>query len=386
MSDGKGNTVIHRKARVAREEYQARAMSTAKALRLSLATSADQLFDLALVVTALEQVELSQTAVRTELDGGGLLMLLDGPAGVCGGVRVDLSLLNALIEVQTTGRVTGRVPADRPVTRTDAAIVSPLIDAALAGAEALLKEETPDHWASGFRFGVMMEDARSMTLALHAPAFHVFRLYVEAGDVGQTGAICVLLPVPAKAPQSDPQQDVETLYTLEHSAMDAPVSLEAVLGRIRLPLSQVCAFEVGEVLPFSMDRPMEARLEASQKHKVAVGRLGQVNGARAVRLSSEGHTPAEVSTDQDVALRRGLSSTWLDGEAAEGAKTVKHERNVKDAVAQSAPVDARNSMDMTETSPKPTIQGGKQTGPRPDQQNSELSVDATGLADQLSYQ
>ena len=309
MSDGTANTVIHRKARVAREEYQARAMSPAKALRLALATSADQMFDLPLVVTALEQVELSQTALRREFDGGGLLMLLDGPGGACGGVRVDLALLTALIEVQTTGRVTGRVPSDRPVTRTDAAIAAPLIDAALTGAETLLGEDSPDHWAIGYRFGVMMEDARAMTLALHAPAFHVFRLYVEVGEVAQTGVITVLLPVPAavKVRKNDPKHANDSLRTLEHSAMDAPVSLKAVLGRIRLPLARVCALEVGEVLAFSMERPMETRLEINQKHTVAVGRLGQVNGARAVRLSPEGRSSSQGTPDSAAISQRGTS-------------------------------------------------------------------------------
>ncbi|MEB8388684.1 FliM/FliN family flagellar motor C-terminal domain-containing protein [Rhodobacteraceae bacterium KMM 6894] len=357
MSDGTGNTVIHRKARVAREEYQARAMSPAKALRLALATSADQMFDLPLVVTALEQVELSQTALRREFDGGGLLMLLDGPGGACGGVRIDLALLTALIEVQTTGRVTGRVLSDRPVTRTDAAMAAPLIDAALTGAAALLGDESPDHrspdhWAIGYRFGVMMEDPRAMTLALHAPAFHVFRLYVEAGEVAQTGAITFLLPVPEpiKINARDAKLAGTPLRTLEQSAMDAPVSLEAVLGRTRLPLARVCALEVGEVLTFSMERPMEIRLEVSQKHTVAVGCLGQVNGARAVRLSPGGRPPPESVADRGAIPRRGASPQWLDGDPAEHvqdfAANASDANDFDDAVAQAdVPALAREVSD-----------------------------------------
>ena len=292
MSDDVAKTVIHRKAQTARAEYQARAMSPAKALRLALATSADKMFDLPLVVSALEQVELSQTALRPEFSGG-LMVLLDGPRGACGAVCLDAALLGALIEVQTTGRVTDRPPQDRPVTRTDAAIAAPLIDATLQGAEALLSEDAPDHWASGYRFGVMMEDARAMTLALHAAAFHVFRLYIEAGDIGRPGVLTVLLPVP-EAPAQKPggaAKDTALQRTLEQSAMDVPVRLEAVLGRTTQPLGKVCTLKEGDVLPFSMDRPMQIRLEASQKHVVALARLGQMNGARAVRLSPGGDSP-----------------------------------------------------------------------------------------------
>jgi len=299
MTSVDGNTVIHRKARASREEYQARAMSPAKALRLALAQAADTLFDLPLVVAAVEQVELPQTAIKPEFADGGLLVLLDGPHGARGAVRLDDALLAALIEVQTTGRVTGRGSGGRAVTRTDAAIAAPLIDAALQGAEIKLvgegaeAQETagqtdpqPHHWAAGYRFGVMIEDARGIVLALHAPDFHVFRLMVEVGVGAHPGAITFLLPVPSApmAPALDTKGAV-LQRTLEQSAMDAPVRLEAVLGRVSMPLDKVCAFEPGGLLPFTMDRPMQIRLEVSQKHVVALARLGQVNGARAVRLT-----------------------------------------------------------------------------------------------------
>ena len=81
------------------------------------------------------------------------MVLLDGPCGARGAVRIDTALLAALIEMQTTGRVTGRAFGGRAVTRTDAAIAAPLIDAALAGAEAswqLCEEGARNlaHWAA----------------------------------------------------------------------------------------------------------------------------------------------------------------------------------------------------------------------------------------------
>lgn len=297
MAPQSGNTVIHRKARASREEYQARAMSPAKALRLALAQASDMLFDLPMVVAAVEQVEISQTALRAEFADGALMVLLDGPRGARGAVCVDTALLAALIEIQTTGRVTGRGTGGRAVTRTDAAIAAPLIDAALSGAEAKLEEDAQEpgggvqsvpHWAAGYRFGVMMDDARGMALALSAPAFHVFRMMVEVGDDGHPGAVTFLLPVPETParPVSDPKSSA-LQRTLEQSAMNAPVSLEAVLGRVTLPLEKVCKLEVGGLLPFSAEPNLQVRLEASQKHVVAVAKLGQLNGARAVRLIPE---------------------------------------------------------------------------------------------------
>ncbi len=52
------SSIIHRKARVGREGFDARAMSPSKALRLSLAKSAETLFELALSVITVEQVTI----------------------------------------------------------------------------------------------------------------------------------------------------------------------------------------------------------------------------------------------------------------------------------------------------------------------------------------
>jgi flagellar motor switch protein FliM len=322
MAPQSGNTVIHRKARASREEYQARAMSPAKALRLALAQASDKLFDLPMIVAAVEQVEISQTALRPEFADGGLMVLLDGPRGARGAVRVDTALLAALIEIQTTGRVTGRGMRGRAVTRTDAAIAAPLIDAALGGAEAKLAEDArgPEgedtaphmapHWVAGYRFGVMMEDARGMALALGAPAFHVFRMMVEVGNEGHPGAVTFLLPVPETPARPVADAKSSALQrTLEQSAMNVPVSLEAVLGRVTLPLDKVCKLEVGGVLPFAADQRLQIRLEASQKHVVAVARLGQLNGARAVRLIPEAEGAPRGAHDRNSGAAAGGGAT-----------------------------------------------------------------------------
>ena len=306
-----GTSVIHRKARASREEYQARAMSPAKALRLALAQASDTLLGLPMVVAAVEQVEISQTALRAEFAQGGLMVLLDGPKGARGAVRLDEALLAALIEIQTTGRVTGRGTGGRTLTRTDAAMAAPLIDAAMAGAEAKLAEDArgvdgaqalpaPPHWAPGLRFGVMMDDARGMSLALGAPAYHVFRMMVEAGDDGYPGAVTFLLPVPEVPRQGSDGKAPGPQRTLEHSAMNAPVSLEAVLGRVVMPLDQVCAMDVGMLVPLPLDAQMQVRLETGQKHVAAIARLGQINGVRAARLMPDPGTAPRTAQARGV--------------------------------------------------------------------------------------
>ncbi len=289
MGSSTRNTVIHRKAQVAREEYQARAMSPAKALRMALARSADAAIGLAVTVTAVEQVQLSQGDVAAEFGAPGLLVLLDGQDGARGAMRLDPAFLAALIEVQTTGRVTGRAPADRVLTRTDGAIAAPLIDAMLAEFEEQLCPDDTAHWGAGYRFGAMMEDARALTLSLEATDFHVFRVFAELGEVAVTAAFSLLLPhrvAPACPARASEHGAGARGLTLRQTAMMAPVSLMAVLARVPLPLGRVCGLKVGDSLTLGGgDTPLEVRLEASQKHVVARASLGQMNGMRALRLT-----------------------------------------------------------------------------------------------------
>jgi flagellar motor switch protein FliM len=145
--------------------------------------------------------------------------------------------------------------------------------------------------------------------------------------------------------------------TLEQSAMNAPVCLEAVLGRVTLPLDKVCKLEPGGLLPFSADRTMQVRLEASQKHVVAVARLGQLNGARAVRLIPGGedapcpaagrHAQPGSGIGSEVAGAPGLDMTRIAA-IAEMAPDMQVEDSVPKASATVGGPATAPSMRKTE--------------------------------------
>lgn len=277
-------------------------MSPAKALRLALAQAADRQCDMAVAVKAVEQVQIPVSGLAAALAEGGLLILLDGPEGQGGALRLDAAFLAALIEMQTTGRVTARPGEMRAVTRTDAAIAAPLIDATLERFADLLTEEAADHWGAGWRFGAMAEDIRSLGLVLTEAEYHHFRLMVEIGEVAQPGMLSLLLPVRSgPAPDLPGAPDAaQRAVTLEHSALDAPVSVEAVLTRLSLPLDRVCTLQAGDLLPFPVDHPLSVRLEVGPRHKLARARLGQVNGMRAVRLTMPAHKAAPADPPTEV--------------------------------------------------------------------------------------
>lgn len=320
VSDNR-NTVIHRKARVAREEYQARAMSAVKALRLSVAQTAAELFGLSLTVATVEQVQIAQSDVGPAFKSRGLIVLLDGPNDNCGAIQLDDVSLAALIEIQTTGQFLGRPPEDRDITRTDAAIAAPLIDATLTRFEEHIQNEEPDHWGSGYRFGAMIDDVRNLCLALSAPEFHLFKLNVEIGDAAIPGAMTLLFPVQefVSVQGADHVDAEKSMATLEQSALDAPVVLQAVLARTTVTLERICTLRVGDQIPFSTDQPLIARLEAGGKFNVSKARVGQLNGLRAVRLVASGEEKGAVvfgsETKEPVSGHVGQTLANIDGVA-----------------------------------------------------------------------
>ena len=279
------HSVIHRKAQVARDEFDAREMSPAKALRLSLAKSADRLFDLALTVSTVEQIRLAQTGIEAEFGEPGLLVLLDGKEGARGALKLDLQFLTALIEVQLMGKVRPGEVARRPVTRTDAAIAAPLVDALLAGFDENQQEAMAGHVAGGFRFGDLIEDGRTLSLALNQPEYDLFRLTADLGPGAKTGTLSLVLPLqPLPKQKNDAETTSGLKAKLEQNAMNAPVTLDAVMGRMSLPLNRICAWQPGTIVPLSPDALAETELLGAKGHVVARVRLGQLNGFRAVRL------------------------------------------------------------------------------------------------------
>ena len=104
MASTASNAVLRKKASAARETYQARAMSPEKALRLSLAKSADELLDMSLVVLSCQYDYLSADDLAGHLADDALLVLLDGAGRVTGAMMLDLMATSALVEQSTIDR------------------------------------------------------------------------------------------------------------------------------------------------------------------------------------------------------------------------------------------------------------------------------------------
>ena len=173
------NSVLRRKATAAKEVWQARAMSPTKALRLAFARAADDLWDLAVAASGIAFAEESQEKVIESLPDDGLLLMLEGAEGLIGAAHLPFPVVSGLIEAQTVGRVNAAAPAPRRGTRTDAAMVAPLIDDVMRRFDDLMAEEGGSPWVAGFQYATMVESPRMLSLALKATDFHVVRFSLE---------------------------------------------------------------------------------------------------------------------------------------------------------------------------------------------------------------
>lgn len=288
MEKSGGQSVIHRKAQVARDGFDMREMSPAKALRLALARAGEGLYGLALRVRTIEHQVLEPDGIEAAAGENALLILLDGAEGERGAVKLDLQFVAGLIEVQLMGAVRRSEAGTRPFTPTDAAISEPLMNALLEGADQDLTDAGLPMVAAELRFGDRVADGRTLALALAAPDHDLYRLTVDMERGAKTGVLELILPRrPAPGTGLDADAARALQARLEQNALNAPVMLDAVLGgRMRLPLNRICGWTAGTLLPLDPEALNAARLTGAKGHQVARVKLGQMNGFRAVRLTS----------------------------------------------------------------------------------------------------
>ncbi|MFD2739907.1 FliM/FliN family flagellar motor C-terminal domain-containing protein [Sulfitobacter aestuarii] len=293
MTEVDQNSVMRRKARAGQAEAQIRGMSLAKALRLSLAKSAE-----ALLGVAMAAIGITSEARRGEdfgdlFEAADLMLLLDGPEGRRGAALLAPALVGGLIQQQCMGKVLeAEKDAPRPMTATDAAICAPLLDRLFETAAELLSDAPEAALLDGLRFGAHVGDARLLQLALEAPEYRLVRITVDLAAGQRQGVLSLLLPLtpPAAAPGSAPAE-AETAGAaapgpvLGEVAMGLRAELDIALTRLSLPLQQISALKPGDVLSLGSARFDAVEVLTITGKQLATGRLGQVGGQRALRLT-----------------------------------------------------------------------------------------------------
>ncbi|AWD20956.1 FliM/FliN family flagellar motor switch protein [Fuscovulum blasticum] len=266
--------------------------------RLAFARAARDGVGLLLTVTDLQIARRGLAELLDLPPDRALIALLDGPAGGLGLIALSPDLTAALIERQTIGRVAPQSPAPRRPTRTDAAMVTGVIDRALIELEALLADEADLLWAGGFRYASFLEDPRPLGLLLEDQPYRVLQLAVSMADGARSGHVLLALPaesrgrlpggMPADGPAGETPPEGATAFAqgLAEAVSGAGVTLDAVIARLSLPLSAVTGLAPGLVLPLPEAALDRIALQGGDGRSVARATLGQHRGQRALRLAA----------------------------------------------------------------------------------------------------
>lgn len=239
-----------------------------------------------------------------------LATLVDRPGGGLGAFVMSADLAAAMVETQTLGRLGSQPAPLRPPTPVDAALAADVIDRTLSRLEAAAALEAEGAWAAGYRYATFLAAPHTLPRLLEDQPYRCFWAEVDCGVPGRRGSALLALPAGAPARASAGSEvsadaaDLVFAAALRAEVEAAAVTLEAVIARVALPLSQVMALAPGEVLRLPGAAVDRVDLLASGGVRVAGGKLGQTRGLRALRLDEA----AAALVRGEAALAPGLAT------------------------------------------------------------------------------
>jgi flagellar motor switch protein FliM len=129
---------------------------------------------------------------------------------------------------------------------------------------------------------------------------------VDLAEGAKNGVLTVILPVVPEPTTDSIEKGTKALgrgtTDLGEVVRNAPVTLNAVLARLEMPLKRACKLKVGMRFPISPSALKDTQLTATGGHVVAHVVLGQVNGFRAARLVAGRH--GSLPNEPDAADNR----------------------------------------------------------------------------------
>ena len=233
-------------------------------------------------------VSLAELVDMTE--PGVFLALLDGPEEAMGMVWLCPDALAALVEAQTTGQVSPPLARDGPPrmpTRTDAALIAPMVESFLDHAAERCADLPEGAEFGGFRYGSFLDDRRPIGVVLDDVDYRLLqlRISIAQGQVAGLWTLVLPCPAPAGATRQDDTDDWDKRMVT--AVENSPTELDAVLCRLTLTLNEALALSNGDVLRIPESSLETLGLAAKGGGVIATGRLGQARGFRAIRLTAD---------------------------------------------------------------------------------------------------
>ena len=289
MGEATSNTFLKRKAAAGREDHLARAMTVQKAVRVTAAKTAEELLQLPLAALSISVETFALGDLEERIKEDCLLLLLDGQHGQPGLAMLDSSLVGGLVQQQTMGRVLEASNEARRMTQTDAALTAPFVDELLTRVPKILELPDDIRLLSGYQFGVMADEVRAVKMALEALEYTSLKMTLDLFKGARQGELTLILPHIEDAAltgldiESEDDEDALPPPDLTKSLMKLNAELNITLGTIRMPISQLQQLMPGQALGLPPDTFPNVKIMGSNGRFLGEGKLGQVEGQRAVR-------------------------------------------------------------------------------------------------------
>ena len=267
--------------------------SAARAWRVSFGRAAMETLGLHLEVSEVRDTQRKLGELTEIVPERALVALLEGPEGLTGILALSNGLISAMIEMQTMRSVSKSEPPVRRPTRTDAMMSTEMINAALSDLGAELVHSQDVRWSAGFVYASFVEEAGTLDLMLEDVAYRLLECTLQIGTTKRTGRVLLALPAEGRGPRPRPRRDASEpdiraaeAWTADvcETVMHVEAPIEGVVGRIRMPLNKILSLGLDDVLPIENGGVDNVSLEAAGGTRIALCRLGQNRGMRALRL------------------------------------------------------------------------------------------------------
>ncbi|MCA8882603.1 MAG: FliM/FliN family flagellar motor switch protein [Rhodobacteraceae bacterium] len=291
-------SVLRRMAGAGRTEAAIGPMTLARAAGLAVSRAAQDVLRVPLALKEAEHTEIALDQIGDLVPEQALLVLLHGPGGARGVIALDASLLAAILQAQTTGRVTGSEVPPRNPTQTDAVLTRRFVSVFLDTLALRLEGQRLANWARAYTARDQVRDPKRLPHVLDDGVFGALRITVDIAQGVRLGQLVLFLPGRGAMGAADATASQEGRAWEEAMAsrvLDSQAEIEAVLMRMKLPLSKVSRLAVGDVLPFAPALLGRVRLESAGGQVIGAAKLGKSGGMRAVKVVAGGVTPPHAA-------------------------------------------------------------------------------------------
>jgi len=297
-------------------------------LRRAVADAGDSVLGVRLGMTEVSERSVEMTALTDIISTEGLIQGYEFDGRTCAIWTFDRDCIRACVEAQTLGRINANASGDRDgISAIDAALTNALVEAILP---AIDTSATP-----AAEIGQVFENPEEAVLALFAPHYKVVDLTLDFDRGAISGRVQAIVIETVRSLPNGTASGQNRKKFLGDVIGGASAVLEAELYRTDLSFDALRELKVGSMIPVPRDALSELRLRGATGKTVARGRLGQLNGRKAIRVNLQTKAlappppgpkakaaPAADPPAQAAPIDAVDASTPVDAGTADGPATV----------------------------------------------------------------